>query len=256
MLKQVAQAIFGSSDPRYIRYVIVPNAERVQAVQSGEVDVVAETMTINCEREKSVDFSTVYYQAGQQILVPSDSSITGPSGSRREAGLRHAGLDLAAELGGGGYAEAHPALGGERRDRLPGHAPAGPGRCHQHGRCDSARTGGAGPEHEDGGARRSAASPTGWPSARRTLIHVVRERGARRSPGERDLDPDLQRVARQIHRDGGTASAACELPVSVVAGVTLREIDRRIEDVRSVLEVTTGRLVESTPTSLVISSRP
>ncbi len=78
MLKQVAQAIFGSSDPRYIRYVIVPNAERVQAVQSGEVDVVAETMTINCEREKSVDFSTVYYQAGQQILVPSNSSITGP----------------------------------------------------------------------------------------------------------------------------------------------------------------------------------
>jgi polar amino acid transport system substrate-binding protein len=47
-------------------------------VQSGEVDVVAETMTINCEREKSVDFSTVYYQAGQRILVPSNSSITGP----------------------------------------------------------------------------------------------------------------------------------------------------------------------------------
>jgi polar amino acid transport system substrate-binding protein len=78
MLKQVAQAIFGSSDPGDIRYRIVPNADRVQAVKDGEVDIVAETMTINCEREKSVDFSTVYYQAGQQILVPSDSSITGP----------------------------------------------------------------------------------------------------------------------------------------------------------------------------------
>ena len=78
MLKQVAQAIFGSSDPRYIRYVIVPNADRVQAVQDGAVDIVAETMTINCEREKSVDFSTVYYQAGQRILVPTGSSITGP----------------------------------------------------------------------------------------------------------------------------------------------------------------------------------
>jgi polar amino acid transport system substrate-binding protein len=78
MLQQVAQAIFGSSDQRYIHYVIVPNADRVQAVQSGEVDVVAETMTINCEREKSVDFSTVYYQAGQRILVPDNSTITGP----------------------------------------------------------------------------------------------------------------------------------------------------------------------------------
>jgi polar amino acid transport system substrate-binding protein len=78
MLRQVAQAIFGSSDPKYIRYVIVPNADRVQAVQDGEVDVVAETMTINCEREKSVDFSTVYYLAGQKILVPLNSTITGP----------------------------------------------------------------------------------------------------------------------------------------------------------------------------------
>ena len=78
---------------------LCPTQTRVQAVQSGEVDVVAETMTINCEREKSVDFSTVYYQAGQQILVPSNSSITGPTGPRREAGLRHAGFDLAAELG-------------------------------------------------------------------------------------------------------------------------------------------------------------
>ncbi len=78
MVQQVAQAIFGPSDPGDIRYVIVPNVERIQAVQDGEVDIVAETMTINCEREKKVDFSTVYYQAGQQVLVPSDSSITGP----------------------------------------------------------------------------------------------------------------------------------------------------------------------------------
>src|SRR5271165_5963789 len=34
-------------------------------------------MTINCEREKSVDFSTVYYEAGQKILVPDNSTITG-----------------------------------------------------------------------------------------------------------------------------------------------------------------------------------
>jgi polar amino acid transport system substrate-binding protein len=78
MLRQISNAIFGSADPKYIHFVIVPNADRVQAVQQGEVDVVAETMTINCAREKLVDFSTVYYEAGQRILVPANSTITGP----------------------------------------------------------------------------------------------------------------------------------------------------------------------------------
>jgi len=67
MLRQVSQAIFGSPDR--IRYTIVPTPTG-PAVESGEVDIVAETMTINCEREKDVDFSSVYFEAGQQILVP------------------------------------------------------------------------------------------------------------------------------------------------------------------------------------------
>ncbi len=78
MLRQVSEAIFGSSDPQYIHFTIVPNADRIQYVQKGLVDIVAETMTVNCEREKSVDFSSVYYEAGQRILVPDNSSITGP----------------------------------------------------------------------------------------------------------------------------------------------------------------------------------
>src|ERR1700722_13249740 len=77
MLDQVAEAIFGPSYPEHIHYTIVPNADRVQAVQSGQVDIVAETMTINCAREKDVDFSTVYYEAGQEILGPNNSTITG-----------------------------------------------------------------------------------------------------------------------------------------------------------------------------------
>jgi polar amino acid transport system substrate-binding protein len=81
VLRQVALAIFGSSDPKYIHFVIVPNADRQQAVRKGVVDLLAETMTINCEREtgaEGVDFSTVYYLAGQKILVPTNSTITGP----------------------------------------------------------------------------------------------------------------------------------------------------------------------------------
>jgi polar amino acid transport system substrate-binding protein len=78
ILDQVAEAIFGPSYADHIHYTIVPNADRVQAVQKGQVDIVAETMTINCAREKDVDFSTVYYQAGQEILVPNNSTVTGP----------------------------------------------------------------------------------------------------------------------------------------------------------------------------------
>jgi polar amino acid transport system substrate-binding protein len=78
MLQQVAQAIFGPTAQNDIHYVIVPNADRMQYVQDGRVDIVAETMTINCAREKEVDFSSVYYEAQQRILVPVDSAITGP----------------------------------------------------------------------------------------------------------------------------------------------------------------------------------
>jgi len=78
ILRQIAQAIFGSSDPKFFHEVIVSNADRKSAVESGKVDVLAETMTINCERKKVIDFSTEYYPAGQTILVPVNSSITGP----------------------------------------------------------------------------------------------------------------------------------------------------------------------------------
>jgi polar amino acid transport system substrate-binding protein len=78
MLRQISDAIFGSFDSSYIQFVIVPNADRMQAVQKGIVDVVAETMTINCARDKEVDFSTVYYEAHQKILVPNGSKIAGP----------------------------------------------------------------------------------------------------------------------------------------------------------------------------------
>ena len=77
MLRQVAQAIFGSSASTYFRPVIVSNADRLTAVEKGQVDILAETMTMNCEREKSIDFSTVYYLAGQKILVPDNSTIQG-----------------------------------------------------------------------------------------------------------------------------------------------------------------------------------
>jgi polar amino acid transport system substrate-binding protein len=86
MVDQVAEAIFGSQWNQHIAYVVVPNADRIPAVTSGQVDIVAETMTITCARQHPapgqndpaaccVDFSTEYYDAAQRILVPIGSPI-------------------------------------------------------------------------------------------------------------------------------------------------------------------------------------
>src|SRR5262249_56848182 len=79
MGRQVAEAIFGDlrRNPSRLQIVVIPNAQRIPAVASGKVDLVAETMTINCARLQKVDFSTVYYQAGQKVLVPRNSTAKG-----------------------------------------------------------------------------------------------------------------------------------------------------------------------------------
>jgi polar amino acid transport system substrate-binding protein len=72
MLHAIAAAIFG--DPDKIRFVSISDAQRISAVQSGRVDIVAHTMTITCARLQQVDFSTVYFDAGQRVLVLRNST--------------------------------------------------------------------------------------------------------------------------------------------------------------------------------------
>jgi polar amino acid transport system substrate-binding protein len=72
MLHAIAAAIFGN--PNKIRFVAMSDAQRIPTVQSGEVDIVAHTMTITCARWQLVDFSTVYFNAGQRVLVRSNST--------------------------------------------------------------------------------------------------------------------------------------------------------------------------------------
>lgn len=69
----IAQAIFGN--PNDIEFRAISDAERTPKVQSGAVDIVAHTMTINCKRLRSVDFSTVYFNAGAQVLVLKNSTV-------------------------------------------------------------------------------------------------------------------------------------------------------------------------------------
>jgi polar amino acid transport system substrate-binding protein len=75
MARQVAKALFG--DENAIQLRVLTSSQRIPALTSGEVDLVVQTMTITCERLEDVAFSSVYYLAGQQILVKKDSGYDG-----------------------------------------------------------------------------------------------------------------------------------------------------------------------------------
>lgn len=71
LVRQLAKAIFGNPKAYRLKTLTVP--ERIPFVQQGKVDVVVDAVTITCERRRQVDFSTVYYEAKQRVLVPTDS---------------------------------------------------------------------------------------------------------------------------------------------------------------------------------------
>ena len=49
--------------------VPIPDNQREYDIQHGLVDIVAHTMTIACGRLKREDFSSVYFDAHQRVLV-------------------------------------------------------------------------------------------------------------------------------------------------------------------------------------------
>jgi polar amino acid transport system substrate-binding protein len=73
LLRQLSQAIFGN--PNKVTFKVITTAQRIPEVQNGSVDIVVDATTITCARKQMVDFSTVYYNAGQKLLVPIDSQI-------------------------------------------------------------------------------------------------------------------------------------------------------------------------------------
>lgn len=74
VLHEVSRAIFG--DPDRLQFRVITAGQRIDALTSGEVDLVARAMTITCERWEQIAFSAEYYHAGQKVLVPTDSSAT------------------------------------------------------------------------------------------------------------------------------------------------------------------------------------
>lgn len=73
--KSIAKDILG--DENKIELKEVTSKTRIPLLKNGDIDLIVATMTITEERKKEVDFSDVYFKAGQSLLVKKDSTITG-----------------------------------------------------------------------------------------------------------------------------------------------------------------------------------
>lgn len=73
--KALAKKIFG--DEKKLELKEVTSKTRVQMLKNGDIDAIIATMTITPERKKEVNFSDVYFKAGQSLLVKKGSKIKG-----------------------------------------------------------------------------------------------------------------------------------------------------------------------------------
>ena len=99
------------------------SANRIPFLQEDRVDIIVSTMTRNEERLQEIDFSKIYYLAGQKILVKSDSphqsvddlvaagvKVCSGQGSTSETNLRDKGVEEANLVLFATYSEAAQAL--------------------------------------------------------------------------------------------------------------------------------------------------
>ncbi|MFJ6215266.1 glutamate ABC transporter substrate-binding protein [Streptomyces sp. NPDC092296] len=72
LVHAIADAILGEPGAE-VQFKTVPTAKRWDAIKSGDVDLIVRTVSIACDRLGDVAFSTPYFEAGQQIIVPRSS---------------------------------------------------------------------------------------------------------------------------------------------------------------------------------------
>ena len=119
MIRAVAKAIFG--DPGKVQFKAISDEQRIPDTTDGTVDIVAHTMTITCDRLKMVDFSSVYFEAHQKVLVLKNSSATSLDDLHGQKVCATSGIRL-----GRPHPPAQGHCGpGAVLDRLPGAAAAG-----------------------------------------------------------------------------------------------------------------------------------
>jgi aspartate/glutamate/glutamine transport system substrate-binding protein len=73
--RAIAKHVLGSPDK--VDLVQVKSDNRIPLVQNGDIDAFVATATITSARMKTIDFSNVYYRAGQSLLVKKGSSVHG-----------------------------------------------------------------------------------------------------------------------------------------------------------------------------------
>jgi polar amino acid transport system substrate-binding protein len=78
-LREIAKAIFG--DPAKLQLRAVNFGNNFQVLKSGEIDILAESLTITCKRRYGdrIAFSTDYLDAGQKVIVRKRSGFNGPA---------------------------------------------------------------------------------------------------------------------------------------------------------------------------------
>lgn len=75
LAKEIAKEITG--DESKIEFKQVTSKTRIPMLEKGDIDMIVATMTITEERKKQVNFSDVYFNAGQSLLVKEGSDIKG-----------------------------------------------------------------------------------------------------------------------------------------------------------------------------------
>ena len=118
LCREIAGAL--GVEPEFVEAI---SANRIPFLQEDRVDIIVSTMTRNEERLQEIDFSKIYYLAGQKILVKSDSphqsvddlvaagvKVCSGQGSTSETNLRDKGVEEANLVLFATYSEAAQAL--------------------------------------------------------------------------------------------------------------------------------------------------
>ncbi len=73
---EAAKKIFMSDSKSHVQFVPLTPSERITALNTGRVDIVVATFSINEKRKDIIDFSIPYYVAGQALMVPQYSRLS------------------------------------------------------------------------------------------------------------------------------------------------------------------------------------
>ncbi|MGE6379598.1 transporter substrate-binding domain-containing protein [Peribacillus muralis] len=73
--KALAAEVLG--DENKVKFKEVTSKTRMALLNNGDIDAIVATMTITEDRKKEVDFTDVYFDAGQSLLVKKGSDIKG-----------------------------------------------------------------------------------------------------------------------------------------------------------------------------------